>query len=82
MLINVVVNAVAIAVSGSYSIDVMSGMRVDLLTDAFTNGLAAITIGVLSDISVDVLADANVNAFVGVMIAESVMPSPSEGFSC
>ena len=67
MLINVVMNAVAIAlgfaVSGSYSVDVMSDI-------------------VLPDISVDVLADVNVNAFAGVMIAECAMPSPSAGFSC
>ena len=66
----------------SYSVDVLSGVVVGLLMDAFADVLAAILIGVLTGISVDVLAGVNANAFVAVMIAESVMPSPSEGFSC
>ena len=66
----------------SYSVDVLSGVVVGLLMDAFADVLAAITIAVLRGIGVDVLADVNVNTFASAINVKFAMPARSKGFGC
>ena len=70
--------ALEIAVSVSYSVDVLADVPVDMLMDVLTS----MVLGVLPGIVADVLMYVNVNVFAGAITAEFAMPAPLEVSNC
>ena len=61
-----------------YSVDVSSGVAVDMFIDS----LAGVTFAVLIGIGIEVMADVNPNTFAGIMTAlKFPMSTPLEEFS-
>ena len=73
-----VVDALGIAlefdVLASCSVDVLSGMAIDVSMDALT--------GMPTGIGVDVFVDVNLNLLTGVLTVKFAMSMPFEEFNC
>ena len=78
IVVGVIVFALRLVVSVSYTVGVPAARAFGLFKDA----VADVIVGILTTIGVEVLADGNTNAFAVAMAAlEFPVPTPLEGFS-
>ena len=77
IVLGVIVIVLKFVLPVTYSVDVSSGVDIDLFMDA----LVSVMIGVLTGIGIEVLAAMGVNTFAAITLLKCPMGTPLEEFS-